>query len=222
MMTTTTTDMTTDTSRNAHLWEIVLARLQDCDESDAQLEALRAVIQLDDDELPIEAIAETMLIPTSDEDGTLYFGDSEDFWTEGIEALQRAPERLDLDAVVEALTAAFIHDTDTDQILDFIEAFAGEIAIQPFVDLLDDEESALRRAGLEALYKLEEVAPLLPLLADPDPATRAIAIENVWLLHGMSRTQMQDIAADPAQPQDARDMATHYLAKTPAAAGASV
>ena len=216
----TTPETVTEAQRNTHLWEIVLKRLQDCDASDAQLEALRAVAQLADEELPIAEIAEMVLMQTSDDDGTLYFSDSDDFWSEGIEALQRAPERLDLDPVVEVLMAAFENDTSTDQILEFIEAFVGEIETQPFADLLDEDEPALRRAGLEALFKLEEVAPLLPLLADPDPATRAIAIENVWLLSGMPREQLQTMADDPAQPQEARGMAAHYLEKSPVTASA--
>src|SRR5215472_14710021 len=122
MTTPISTTMTPDARRDMHLWCITLEWLFDEADPDGQLAALRCFAKLPDAELPIRSIADVVLTATSDEDGSLYFQDTDALWKEGMGALRRAtlPVSLDLEMIVNSLTLAFACDTSTDQMLEFI------------------------------------------------------------------------------------------------------
>ncbi len=101
------TDTTATTvSAAQQLWEKAIERLQDEDDSDVQLAMLRLFADLDDDDLPIPEITEVLLTETSTL-GVLMVSDGDDLWTEGLEVIERAPDRIPVERVVEVLRNAF-------------------------------------------------------------------------------------------------------------------
>ena len=209
-MTIPTTTVTTTAARDMLIWETLLERLADSDDDEGQLAALRVLAALDTDDLPIEAITTVLLDQTQDEDGTLHLADADDLWSEGLNLIECDPDRVPLEPVIAVLRAAFMNGTDTQMLLDLIGKLRGIDHPEPFIDLLTDAEPLIRQAGLEAMYRLSLSAPILPLLEDPDPDTRALAVENAWVLHALTLDELQAFLYDD-QPQAVRDMAQSYL-----------
>src|SRR5262249_29285500 len=100
------------------------------------------------------------------------------------------------------------------QVLDLIERLRSAVNTDPFTGLLADEESSIRCAGLEACYRLALGAPILPLLDDPDPAVRSLAIENAWYTNVFSQAQAKVQAMAEGDPaEEVRTQAHTYLQK---------
>ena len=211
-MTTPTTTTTATAARDVLIWETLLERLAESDNDEGQLAALRVLAELEPDDLPIVAITTVLLDQTQDEDGTLHLADSDDLWSEGLDLIECAPNRVPLEPVITVLRAAFTNETDTEMLLDLIGKLRGLAHPKLFIDLLTDTEPLIRQAGLEAMYRLSLSAPILPLLNDLDPDTRALAVENAWVLNALTLEELQAFTqAD--QPQAVRDMAQRHITR---------
>ena len=211
-MTTPTTTTTATAARDVLIWETLLERLAESDNDEGQLAALRVLAELEPDDLPIVAITTVLLDQTQDEDGTLHPADSDDLWSEGLDLIECAPNRVPLEPVITVLRAAFTNETDTEMVLDLIGKLRGLAHPKLFIDLLTDTEPLIRQAGLEAMYRLSLSAPILPLLNDLDPDTRALAVENAWVLNALTLEELQAFTqAD--QPQAVRDMAQRHITR---------
>ena len=209
-MTTPTTTATA--ARDSTIWETLLERLADSDDDAGQLAALRVLAELDPDDLPIVEITTVLLDQTQDEDGTLHLADADDLWSEGLNLIECDPDRVPLEPVIAVLRAAFMNGTDTQMLLDLIGKLRGIDHPEPFIDLLTDAEPLIRQAGLEAMYRLSLSAPILPLLNDLDPDTRALAVENAWVLNAIPFAALTAFTqAD--QPQEVRDMAQLHITR---------
>jgi len=207
-------DTAQEPNREQQLWEQAIERLQDSDDGDTQLAMLRLFAALDDVCLPIAEVVAVLLTESSSA-GQLSLGDTDELWTEGLEMIERMPEQVPVEQVIAVLCSAYQEgEKDTQsQVLDLIGKLAGSVDEQPFIDLLRDEEPAVRCAGLEACYHLGIKAPVPALLADPDPGVRALAIENTYYQNTFDEVMVQGMADDEGEDEVVRDQARVYLAK---------
>jgi hypothetical protein len=199
-------------SRVAMIGDKLLQCLADFLDADLQLAALAILAELDAEQVPVEELVTMLLTQTDEEDGTLILSEGEEVWEKGLDLLETCTlNHAALDTIAHALCDAFVNDTDTEMVLDLIAKLSGLDQIQPFIDLLSDDDPVIRDAGLEACYRLSLSEPILPLLNDPDPDTRALALENAWLLDAISRDQLTAYATDQQQPSKVQVKAQYWL-----------
>lgn len=207
-------DAEPEITREGQLWEKAIDRLQDGEDPDAQLTMLRLFAKLDDGFLPIPEIVDVLLTETSSE-GTLFFGESDDMWTEELAVVERMPELVPVEHVVAVVRRAFQEGEDDaqQQLLALLCKIAGYVEEQTFLALLQDDDPLVRCAGVEACYSFRLKAPLPTMLDDDDPRVRALAIENTYFVGVFDRVKVQAMADNILEDAAVRNQARVYLAK---------
>jgi hypothetical protein len=184
------TSMTTSTSA-ATVTTNLMAKLIATDDEDKLKMLLGLFEGVPAADLPIEELTDFLLTTDNDENLWLITATMTEVWDTIVELLNKNPENIPEERVIEALQHALDavdatddeSDSDHDACLERLASFAIALSAYPAdiqAALLAHPRGFVQDIGLDVLYQLDREPEILPFLADPDWEVRVSAINKAW------------------------------------------